>query len=189
MQETITPIALDDLHESPFNPRKTFTDIAELTQLLLDCAIVDGVKVEYHNVEGVKAGPLFALADHYGIDVRDVLARFRGARSMAKAAADAAGTSTPSTAGAGAKKATAARAKTPALGKGIRYRCAATGSTWSGKGPQPKWLKVALAQGKTLADFDLAAQPKAQDQEVKVDAGCARAHYTHTGDLLEAAGA
>ncbi len=34
MQETITPIALEDLHESPFNPRKTFHDIAELAETI-----------------------------------------------------------------------------------------------------------------------------------------------------------
>ena len=152
--------------------------VPELTQLLMDCAIVDGVIVQYHNVEITQPGPLLALAAHYGIDAEAVM----------QAGAPTKAASTPSTAGAGAKKATAARAKTPVLGKGIRYRCAATGSTWSGKGLQPKWLKVALAQGKTLADFDLAA-PKAQDQKVKVDAGSAGERCAHTGDLLEAAGA
>lgn len=34
-----------------------------------------------------------------------------------------------------------------------KYRNAATGETWSGRGLQPKWLKAALASGKTLADF------------------------------------
>ena len=34
-----------------------------------------------------------------------------------------------------------------------KYRDAATGDAWSGRGLQPKWLKAALAQGKTLADF------------------------------------
>lgn len=36
----------------------------------------------------------------------------------------------------------------------IKYRDAATGETWSGRGLQPKWIKAALAKGKTLADFD-----------------------------------
>ncbi|HEY6134554.1 MAG TPA: H-NS histone family protein [Rubrivivax sp.] len=39
-------------------------------------------------------------------------------------------------------------AKVPA-----KYRDAATGDAWSGRGLQPKWLKAALARGKTLADF------------------------------------
>ena len=34
-----------------------------------------------------------------------------------------------------------------------KYHDAATGETWSGRGLQPKWLKAALAQGRTLADF------------------------------------
>lgn len=60
-----------------------------------------------------------------------------------------------------AKKAPAAKKKPVAY----KYRNAATGETWSGKGLQPRWLKVALASGKTLADFDVATQaaaPKAQ---------------------------
>ncbi|MDT8998373.1 ParB/RepB/Spo0J family partition protein [Paucibacter sp. APW11] len=36
----------------------------------------------------------------------------------------------------------------------IKYRNPATGETWSGRGLQPRWLKAALAAGKTLADFD-----------------------------------
>ena len=29
----------------------------------------------------------------------------------------------------------------------------ATGTTWSGRGLQPKWLKAALASGRKLSDF------------------------------------
>ena len=36
-----------------------------------------------------------------------------------------------------------------------KYRNAATGETWSGRGLQPKWLKAALASGRSLADFAL----------------------------------
>ena len=35
------------------------------------------------------------------------------------------------------------------------------GNTWSGKGRRPKWLKDALATGKTLADFGIGQQPTA----------------------------
>lgn len=35
----------------------------------------------------------------------------------------------------------------------VKYRDKATGSTWSGRGLQPKWLKVALASGRQLAEF------------------------------------
>jgi DNA-binding protein H-NS len=34
-----------------------------------------------------------------------------------------------------------------------KYRNAATGDSWSGRGLQPKWLKAALASGKKLSDF------------------------------------
>ena len=34
-----------------------------------------------------------------------------------------------------------------------KYRNSATGDTWSGRGLQPKWLKAALASGKTIDDF------------------------------------
>ena len=34
-----------------------------------------------------------------------------------------------------------------------KYRDAATGDTWSGRGLQPKWLRQALASGKKISDF------------------------------------
>lgn len=34
-----------------------------------------------------------------------------------------------------------------------KYRNAATGETWSGRGLQPKWLKAAIAGGATLGSF------------------------------------
>lgn len=34
-----------------------------------------------------------------------------------------------------------------------KYRDQETGDTWSGRGLQPKWLKAALAQGRSLSDF------------------------------------
>lgn len=50
-------------------------------------------------------------------------------------------------------------AKPRAAGKGNKvapkYRNAATGETWSGRGLQPKWLKAALTAGRKLADFAL----------------------------------
>jgi ParB/RepB/Spo0J family partition protein len=38
----------------------------------------------------------------------------------------------------------------------MRYRDPATGDTWSGRGLQPAWLKARLAEGRTLAEFDIA---------------------------------
>jgi len=34
-----------------------------------------------------------------------------------------------------------------------KYRNAATGDSWTGRGLQPNWLKAELATGRTLADF------------------------------------
>ncbi len=34
-----------------------------------------------------------------------------------------------------------------------KYRDPATGDAWSGRGLQPKWLKAALASGRSLSDF------------------------------------
>jgi DNA-binding protein H-NS len=36
-----------------------------------------------------------------------------------------------------------------------KYRDAATGNTWSGRGLQPKWLRAALASGKKIGDFTI----------------------------------
>lgn len=45
----------------------------------------------------------------------------------------------------------------PRAGKGnkvaAKYRNAATGESWSGRGLQPKWLKAALGTGRKLAEF------------------------------------
>lgn len=39
----------------------------------------------------------------------------------------------------------------------MKYRDAATGETWSGRGVMPKWLKVGLERtGKTLSDYEVA---------------------------------
>lgn len=34
-----------------------------------------------------------------------------------------------------------------------KYRNTDTGETWTGRGLQPKWLKAALASGRSLGDF------------------------------------
>jgi DNA-binding protein H-NS len=58
------------------------------------------------------------------------------------------------------------RGKTPRVGKAAKsastgrkvapkYRDAATGDTWSGRGLQPNWLKAALASGRKLEEFAL----------------------------------
>ena len=55
-----------------------------------------------------------------------------------------------------AGKSTAARAAAagkPASKVAAKYRNAATGDAWSGRGLQPKWLKAALASGAKIEDF------------------------------------
>ena len=53
------------------------------------------------------------------------------------------------------KTAAPPRAKGTTTGSKVapKYRNAATGETWSGRGLQPKWLKSAIAEGRTLEDF------------------------------------
>ena len=35
----------------------------------------------------------------------------------------------------------------------VKFRDPVSGSAWSGRGLQPKWLQAALAQGRQLSDF------------------------------------
>ena len=37
----------------------------------------------------------------------------------------------------------------------VKYRDAATGASWSGRGLQPRWLRAALLNGKKISDFAL----------------------------------
>ena len=55
-------------------------------------------------------------------------------------------------AGKGAAPRAAGTAK-PAGKVAVKYRNAATGDSWTGRGLQPKWLKAALAAGGKLEDF------------------------------------
>ena len=53
-----------------------------------------------------------------------------------------------------------AAARATGAGKSVskvpaKYRNAATGDAWSGRGLQPKWLKAALASGAKIEDFAL----------------------------------
>lgn len=55
----------------------------------------------------------------------------------------------------GSRAAAAPRASGGGKSVPPKYRNAATGETWSGRGLQPKWLKAALASGASLDDFKL----------------------------------
>lgn len=140
---------------------------------------------------------LWALAKLYGIDP-DAPAE------AAEPATDPA--PTPSTAARAAKKGAATKSKAKAAAKskaqgraaalGVRYRCPDTGSTWSGRGLQPAWVKAALASGRTLAELEV----KGKDQTDKArsagkgqtdDAGSAgeAERDTRTADMFEEAAA
>ena len=54
-----------------------------------------------------------------------------------------------------AGRTSAVRADKPASKVAAKYRNAATGDTWSGRGLQPKWLKSALAAGAKIEDFTI----------------------------------
>lgn len=71
-------------------------------------------------------------------------ARPAARKPAAKATAGKPATKTPKKAGAKATNAPS-----------VKYRDAATGQTWTGRGLQPKWIKAALAAGAKLADFDV----------------------------------
>lgn len=73
-----------------------------------------------------------ALMAEYGLSAADIGAKPAGktlSRSSAKAAKSAG-------------------SKVPA-----KYRDAASGDSWSGRGLQPRWLKAALASGRKLSEF------------------------------------
>ena len=67
----------------------------------------------------------------------------------------------------------AARAQSKAAAKAstVRYRNVATGETWSGRGQQPTWLKVAIAGGAKLEDFENQAGSAGKDDEGAGKAG------------------
>jgi len=92
-----------------------------------------------------KPALLLTIAGRLGVD---------GAR--VRADLDAAAKASAQEAKPAAKKA-AVKSKSQPPTPASKYLDSATGSTWSGRGLQPKWLKVALAKGKKLSDFDTAA--------------------------------
>lgn len=94
-----------------------------------------------------------ALADEYGIDVAALWAQASGQTDDATTAwlaaqPEAAPQQQPT------PPAAPAKARPP-----IKYRNPATGDTWTGRGLQPRWLKAALAEGRSLDDF-LCNPPK-----------------------------
>ncbi len=109
--------------------------IAKLPELTADQlgVLLLGYAIEYHLHASGKRGEI--------IPKRVDMARRFGVNPLALDTPPAAPAPTPS-------PAAQAPSKPPA-----RYRNAATGETWSGRGLQPKWLKAAIAGGAKLDDF------------------------------------
>lgn len=185
-------IVLADLHgfKDRHELEKKFgqLDVAALTLFMIDCALVASLEVTPHNLKS-KPEVLLAAAAEYGVDLDAVR------RELAE------GASTPPPAAQATKgtkaAAVAAGAAKPA-GGAVKYRCPDTGSTWSGRGLQPVWIKAALASGKTLEQLLAPAAPAKANGKAKAaktgpaghdqtdDAGCAGERDVNTADLFEA---
>lgn len=96
-------------------------------------------------------------------EVEGVIARIKEAIAVyGLTAADLGFETSPPPAAPLARKATgrgtaAKRAAKPAKGQGdrvVRYRDEA-GNTWGGRGPRPRWLRKALASGRTLEELEV----------------------------------
>lgn len=163
---------------------------ADLGALLVLWALDDERSTHVHGMETTDdaravAMRRLALATRFGVDVHDPEDMVQPAAVQTPAQVgdlfDGA-TSTPSTAargGDGARSAadtaatpsTAAPAAKGAKGPAVRYRCPLTGSTWTGRGLKPAWVRAALEGGKTLADLSV-------DQIQTDEAGCAGIEQT-----------
>lgn len=140
----------------------------QLKQYFTACQVARELSVSPGSTS--KPERLLAVAQALGVDAAAIKAEVRRAglkrvespakaASKAKAAAAAKGQPehTPETALAAAFK----KPRTE-LKPNVKYRCPATGSTWSGRGLKPAWLKAALDSGKTLADFEVTRQGAAK---------------------------
>lgn len=129
--------------------------VEQLTQLILDCALVGDIPVRAWSLDH-KPETLLSAARHYGIDVAAVRAEL--------AEPPGAGVCTPPPAAPATKnrKSAARPARASTKPGAVKYRCPATDSTWSGRGLQPAWVKAALANGRTLAELQATAPSPAK---------------------------
>lgn len=90
----------------------------------------------------------------FGITAEDLGLAGTGARRGRKAGKKAAGAKRR---GRPSKSASASAKKSGKFDKrsvvAPKYRDAATGATWTGRGKQPRWLAAAIKGGKKLSDF------------------------------------
>lgn len=89
-----------------------------------------------------------ALAEARRADRADVIAQV-------KALMNEHGLAVADLGGAAAGKGAGSRAKSASAGRKVaaKYRNAATGQAWTGRGLKPKWIQTALAAGSKLEDF------------------------------------
>lgn len=128
----------------------------ELGRLLVCLCLVGEAHVGPNTTPAAmgKAPRIARFAQALGISVDDV--RKDIAAGAAKPGAKKAKTATEAFVDAHAKPKRATELK-PA----VKYRDPATGSTWSGRGLQPAWVKAALASGKTLDELLAVAEEQA----------------------------
>lgn len=145
--------------------------LARTIMVILVGSLVASERWAGRNAEGTKAEEANTLASEIGFDLvalRHSIAEEVDAAiaeeisQLADAAADAK---------ADAKAKPAAKKSGPRKAAAPKYRNADTGESWSGKGLQPKWLKVALANGKKLSDFEELTPEKALANAVGADTG------------------
>ena len=98
-------------------------------------------------------GQVRMLMSQYGLTLADIGSKVAAGPKASKA---------PNVFGTAPNAKAAKAAKSPRSSKGKKtgkvapkYRDAATGQTWSGRGLQPNWLKAALATGRGIAEFKL----------------------------------
>lgn len=101
---------------------------ATLKELLAQRAALEQQIIETQRAERAEAiAKVRSLMSEYGLTMADLQG---GARSAAPRAGAPAGAKVPP-----------------------KYIDRATGNTWSGRGLQPRWLREALAAGRSLTDF------------------------------------
>jgi len=101
--------------------------MSSLSELLAQKAAIEKQIADAQHAERANAiAQVKALMAEHGLTVADLSARAAPGRKATRSA--------------GGKVA-------------VKYRNAATGDTWTGRGLQPKWLKAALESGKKLSDF------------------------------------
>jgi ParB/RepB/Spo0J family partition protein len=149
----------------------------QLQQFFVACMVSADLAINSYTPAG-KPNRINTWARELGVDLEAIKDQLRAAtakrvESPANAAKKAKAKGQPEQTPVTALAAAVDKAKTKRteLERTVKYRDAATGSTWSGRGLQPRWLKVALEGGKTLADFAVAAKaaPKAHISAAAAD--------------------